>query len=67
MNDPKRSAEAVKKIQELQKTISTHQANIANLNKQKNEKIKYLDQQIKSEEDRIKQNNNQIDILKRQI
>ena len=67
MNDPKRSAEATKRILELQKVISTHQSNIANLNRQKSEKIRYFDQQIKNEEDRVKQHNNQIVILKRQI
>ena len=67
MNDPKRSAEATKRILELQTVISTHQSNIANLNRQKSEKIRYFDQQIKNEEDRVKQHNNQIVILKRQI
>jgi hypothetical protein len=67
MNDPKRSAEATKRILELQKVISTHQSNLANLNRQKSEKIRYFDQQIKNEEDRVKQHNNQIVILKRQI
>jgi len=67
MNDPKKSAEAVKKIQEIQKTIASHQATIARIEHEKGDRIRYYDQQIRSEQDRIKPYERQIEDLKRQI
>jgi chromosome segregation ATPase len=67
MNDPQKSAEAVKKIQELQNKIKQHSSRISQIEYEKNNKIKYCDQQIKSEQDQINQHNKKIDELKRQI
>jgi phage host-nuclease inhibitor protein Gam len=78
MNDPKKSAEAVKKIQEIQKTIASHQTTIARIEHEKGDRIKQIenekggiirnfDQQIKNEQDRIKQYALQIEVLKHQI
>lgn len=67
MADPKKSAAAVKKIQDLQRLINNHQANITNIERDKANKIKYCDQQIRSQQDEIRKYNKQIDDLKRLI
>jgi predicted nucleic acid-binding Zn-ribbon protein len=67
MNDPKKSAEAVKKIQELQNKIQSHSSRVSQIENEKNVRIRYFDQQIKSERDQIQQHSRQIDELKRQI
>jgi hypothetical protein len=67
MVDPKKSAEAVKKIQEIQHTIANHQSNIAKIERDKNDRNKYFDQQIRHEQDEIKRHTKAIDDLKRQI
>lgn len=67
MADAQRSAEAVRRIQEIQRRITTHQSNVSRIEREKAEKAKYLDQQIRSEQDRIKQCTQQIEQLKRQI
>jgi chromosome segregation ATPase len=55
MNDPKKSAEALRKIQEIKQTIASHQATIARIEHEKSDRIRYHDQQIRTEQDRIKQ------------
>ncbi len=67
MADVKKSAEAVRKIQDIQRTIASHESNISRIEREKSERIRYCDQQISSEKDRIKQYARQIDDLKRQI
>jgi predicted nucleic acid-binding Zn-ribbon protein len=67
MADPKKAAEAVKKIQEIQHKITNHQSNISKIEHDKNDRIKYFDQQIKHEQDEIKQHTKTIDELKRLI
>ena len=67
MNDPRKSAEAVKKIQELQNKVKSHSSKIAQIEQEKNVKNRYFDQQIRSEQDQIKQHSRQIEDLKRQI
>jgi hypothetical protein len=67
MVDPKKSAEAARKIQEINRTIQTHQSNILRIEREKSEKVKYCDQQIKREQDEIKRHSREIDELKRQI
>jgi predicted RNase H-like nuclease (RuvC/YqgF family) len=67
MVDAKKSAEALRRIQDIQRTIAGHESTISRLERDKNEKIKYLDQQVRNEQDRIRQLTRQIDDLKRQI
>jgi hypothetical protein len=67
MADPRQSAEAVRKIQEIQRVIANHQSTIARLERDKSDKVKYIDQQIRREQDEITRQNRQIDDLKRRI
>lgn len=67
MADPKKSAEAARKIQEINRTITTHQSNISRIEREKSDKVRYFDQQIKREQDEIKRHSRTIDELKRQI
>jgi len=67
MADPRQSAEAVRKIQEIQRAIANHQSTISRLERDKSDKVKYLDQQIRREQDEITRYNRQIDDLKRHI
>jgi hypothetical protein len=67
MVDAKKSAEAARKIQEINRTIINHQANISRFEREKSDKVKYFDQQIRREQDEIKRHTRLIDELKRQI
>ncbi len=67
MADPRKSAEAVRRIQEMQRSIATHQTNVDRIEREKADRVRYWDQQIRNEQDRIKQYTRQIDDLKRQI
>jgi hypothetical protein len=67
MTDPKKSAEAARRIQETNRTIQNHQSKISSLEREKGEKVKYYDQQIRREQDEIKRHLRTIDELKRQI
>jgi uncharacterized coiled-coil protein SlyX len=67
MVDPKKSAEAAKKIQEINRTITNHQSNISRIEREKSDRIRYFDQQIKHEQDEIKRHTRTIDELKRLI
>ena len=55
MNDPKKSAEALRKIQEIKQAIASHQTNITRIEREKGDRIRHHDQQIRNEQDRIKQ------------
>ena len=67
MVDARKSAEAARKIQETNRTIQNHQERISSLEREKGEKVKYYDQQIRREQDEIKRHTRVIDELKRQI
>jgi len=67
MVDPKKSAEAAKKIQEINRKIQTHQTRISSIEYEKANKAKYYDQQIRHEQDEIRRHTKLIDELKRQI
>jgi hypothetical protein len=67
MADTRKSEEALKKIQELMNKIKAHESRKSQIEYEKGIKIKYFDQQIKSEQDQIKQHSNEIETLKRQI
>lgn len=67
MNDPKKSAEALKKIQDIQQKIKGHSAKIAQIENEKKLKIRSFDQQIASEQEQVKRHMKSIDELKRQI
>jgi hypothetical protein len=67
MVDTKKSEETLKKIQDLMNKIKTHESRKTQLEYDKNIKNRYFDQQIKFEQDQIKQHSSQIEILKKQI
>ena len=67
MIDQKRAAEALRQIQELQRKITTHQANVSRIEREKADKVRYFDQQIRNEQDQIKRSAQQIEQLKREI
>jgi hypothetical protein len=67
MVDARKSVEAARRIQEISRTIQNHQSNILRIEREKGEKVKYYDQQIKREQDEIKRHTREIDELKRQI
>jgi hypothetical protein len=67
MVDARKSAEAARKIQEISRTIQNHQSKISSIEREKVEKEKYYDQQIRYEQDEIKRHTRLIDELKRQI
>ena len=67
MNDPKKSAEAVKKIQELQNKIQSHSSRISQIENEKKVRMAGFDQQIKSEQNQINQHKAKIEEFKRQI
>lgn len=53
MADPKKTAEIAKKIQDIFKTVSNHESNISKVEREKNDKVKYYDQQIKQKKDEL--------------
>ena len=67
MIDPKKAAEIAKKIQDVSRAAEKHEANITRIEREKNDKVKYYDQQIKREQDEVKKLKKQIDDLKRQM
>ena len=67
MVDAKKSAEALRRIQHIQRAIASHESNISRIEREKSERVRYYDQQINNEKDRIKQYARQIEDLKRQI
>ena len=67
MVDARQSAEAARKIQEISRTIQNHQSRILSLERERGEKVKYYDQQIKREQDEVKRHTRTIDDLKRKI
>ncbi len=67
MVDPKKSAEAARKIQDINRTIQNHRTRISGIEREKADKVKYYDQQIRHEQDEIKRHTRLIDELKRQI
>lgn len=67
MVDPKKSAEAARKIQEINRTIQAHQTRISSIEREKADKVRNYDQQIRHEQDEIKRHTRLIDELKRQI
>jgi hypothetical protein len=67
MNDPKKSAEATKKILDIQAKIKNHTSRISQFENEKKIKIRYYDQQIQNEQKSISQHTKEIEQLKRQI
>ncbi len=67
MVDARKSADAARKIQEINRTITNHQSNIMRFERERSDKVRYYDQQIKRELDEIKRHTRLIDELKRQI
>jgi hypothetical protein len=67
MADARKSEEAMRRIQDLKRRISAHESNIARFEREKVEKLKFIDQQIKREQDQIKQLSRDIEESKRHI
>jgi hypothetical protein len=67
MADARKSAEAARRIQEISRTITTHESNISRFERDKADKVKYYDQLIRREQDEIRRHTKLIDDLKRQI
>ncbi len=67
MNDPKKSAEAVKKITEIQNKIKNHTSRIAQLDNEKRTRAKVYDQQIQNEQNQINRYLKEVADLKRLI
>jgi len=67
MVDAKKAAEIANKIQDISRAVKTHETNIERYEREKNDKIRHYDQQIKREQDDLKRFSKQIDELKRQL
>ena len=67
MNDPKKSAEAVKKIADIQSKIKNHTLRISQIDNQKKIQAKMFDQQIQNEQNQIKKYLKEVTDLKRLI
>jgi thiamine kinase-like enzyme len=67
MIDTKKSEEAARKIADIKRTIASHESNAAKFEREKSDKIRSLDQQIKRERDEITQLTKQVDELKRKL
>jgi len=67
MNDPKKSAEAVKKIAEIQNKIKSHTVRITQIDGQKKMQVRMFDQQIQNEQNQIDRYLREITDLKRLI
>jgi hypothetical protein len=67
MSDPKKTQEISRKIQDISRSIQSHQSNVIRIEREKNEKARYYDQQIKREQDEVKRLERQIDELKRKL
>jgi uncharacterized coiled-coil DUF342 family protein len=76
MADPKKEAEIARKVQEISRTISTHESQLSrlerdksdkvrDLEREKNDKVRDFDQKINREREEIKKLNKQIADLKR--
>ena len=67
MADTKKSDEALRKIQEIRQNMKSHESRVAQLEREKSDRVRSIDQQIMNEQDLINQFNRQINDLKRQI
>jgi len=67
MADTKKSDESLRKIQEIRQNMKSHESRVAQLEREKSDRVKSYDQQIKNEQDLINQFNRQINDLKRYI
>jgi hypothetical protein len=67
MADTKKSDEALRKIQEINRKVDGNQSNIVRIEREKSDRVRDFDQRIRREQDQIKQYSKQIDDLKRQI
>lgn len=67
MADTRKSDEALRRIQEIKQRMKSHELRVTQLEHEKSDRVRSFDQQIKSEQDQLKQFTRQIDDLKRQI
>jgi hypothetical protein len=65
MNDPKKTAEAIKKITEIQSKIKNHTSRISQIDSQKKMQVRMFDQQIQNEQNQINRYLKEVADLKR--
>ena len=64
---PRKIQEISRKIQEISRSVQSHESNLNRIEREKNDKTRYFDQQIARERDESKRLNRQIEDLKRQL
>lgn len=67
MPDANKSAEIARKIQDIARLVKSHESNIDRYEREKNDRVRQYDQQIKREKDEVMRLDKQIDDLKRQL
>lgn len=67
MNDPKKIEEISRKIQDISRQIQNHKSTVDRVEREKTEKARYYDQQIKREQDEINRLGREIDNPKGQL
>jgi outer membrane murein-binding lipoprotein Lpp len=67
MMDPKKAAEISRKIQDISRQIQSHNSNIDRITREREQKARYYDDQIKRERDAAQRLERQVDDLKRQL
>lgn len=67
MVDANKAREIARRIEDISRAMGNHASRISRLEREKNDRMKYYDQQITREQDEIKRCQRQIDDLKRQL
>jgi hypothetical protein len=67
MIDPKKSADISRKIQDISRAMQTHKSNIDRIGRERDQKARYYEDQIKRERDTLQRLERQHDDLKRQL
>lgn len=67
MNDPRKTEELSRRIQDITRQVQTHEANVSRLEREKTDKERYYDQQITREREEMKRLDREVDDLKRQL
>ena len=67
MSDPRKTEEVSRKIQEISRSIQSRESNLDRIEREKNDRIRYYDQQLGRERDEIRRLERQVEELKRQL
>jgi outer membrane murein-binding lipoprotein Lpp len=51
MSDPKKTEEVSRKIQEISRSIQTHKSNVDRIEREKKDRMRHFDEQVKREQD----------------